>query len=94
MAAGGGSQCGYCTPGFVVSLFAEHIGPNAKDLAARTNWEGIFAAAPDTGLFAMRRCRWARRQRVNFSARLARPAPSLDELRFETGGARFSRPRV
>jgi xanthine dehydrogenase small subunit len=24
MAEGGGSQCGYCTPGFVVSLFAEH----------------------------------------------------------------------
>jgi len=24
MAAAGGSQCGYCTPGFLVSLFAEH----------------------------------------------------------------------
>ncbi len=24
MASAGGSQCGYCTPGFVVSLFAEH----------------------------------------------------------------------
>src|SRR3954471_18349594 len=25
MASAGGSQCGYCTPGFVVSLFAEQV---------------------------------------------------------------------
>jgi xanthine dehydrogenase iron-sulfur cluster and FAD-binding subunit A len=27
IAEGGGSQCGYCTPGFVVSLFAEYYRP-------------------------------------------------------------------
>jgi xanthine dehydrogenase small subunit len=30
MASGGGSQCGYCTPGFVVSLFAEQHRPDRQ----------------------------------------------------------------
>jgi xanthine dehydrogenase small subunit len=30
MASGGGSQCGYCTPGFVVSLFAEQHRPDRE----------------------------------------------------------------
>jgi xanthine dehydrogenase small subunit len=28
MASAGGSQCGYCTPGFVMSLFAEQYRPD------------------------------------------------------------------
>jgi xanthine dehydrogenase small subunit len=31
MAAAGGSQCGYCTPGFVVSLFCEYYRPGRRD---------------------------------------------------------------
>jgi xanthine dehydrogenase small subunit len=30
MASGGGSQCGYCTPGFVISLFAEQHRPDRQ----------------------------------------------------------------
>lgn len=59
MAAAGGSQCGYCTPGFVVSLFAEQYRPGrqgpcdplsmAGNLCRCTGYRPIRDAARDLG---------------------------------------------
>jgi xanthine dehydrogenase small subunit len=88
MAAAGGSQCGYCTPGFVVSLFAEHHRPGrtgpcdpmamAGNLCRCTGYRPIRDAAlaldaPPSGPFA---------------ERLAAPAPRLEAVAL----AGFSRP--
>ena len=89
IAAAGGSQCGYCTPGFVISLFAEQYRPDrrggcdtaalAGNLCRCTGYRPLRDAADSLGpapddAFAMR---------------LGRPAPQLSVVR--TPG--FSRPR-
>jgi xanthine dehydrogenase small subunit len=92
MAAGGGSQCGYCTPGFVMSMFAEHYRPGRSgpcdphelggNLCRCTGYRPIRDAAlslgpPPAG---------------DFLDRLSRVAPVLQAIEYETGDARFSRP--
>jgi xanthine dehydrogenase small subunit len=92
MASGGGSQCGYCTPGFVMSMFAEHYRPGRSgpcdphelggNLCRCTGYRPIRDAAlslgqPPSGAFL---------------DRLSRPAPQLDAIEYETADARFSRP--
>src|SRR5438477_6829930 len=79
----GGSQCGYCTPGFVMSLFAEHYrvgrtGPcdphaMAGNLCRCTGYRPIRDAAlslgqPPAGFF---------------HERLSQPAPELAPVKFE-----------
>lgn len=88
MAAAGGSQCGYCTPGFVVSLFAEEYRPDRKglcdsmalagNLCRCTGYRPIRDAAESLGPAPEDR----------FSKRLERTAPVL--RRMSTAG--FSRP--
>ena len=90
MAASGGSQCGYCTPGFVVSLFAEQLRPDRDgpcdtraltgNLCRCTGYRPIRDAAQSLGPAP----------RDEFRARLERPAPELQA--FEVAG--FSRPRT
>jgi len=91
MAERGGSQCGYCTPGFVVSMFAEQFRPHRHgfdadtlggNLCRCTGYRPIrdamqsLGSPPDTAL----------RRRLEF------PAPRVLPLHYESAGGRFSRP--
>jgi xanthine dehydrogenase small subunit len=92
MAKGGGSQCGYCTPGFVMSLFAEQYRPGrcgpcdphqlGGNLCRCTGYRPIRDAALSLGPAP----------EGTFLARLSGPAPKLEPVEYENSGARFSRP--
>ena len=92
MAAGGGSQCGYCTPGFVMSMFAEQYRPGrlgpcdphelGGNLCRCTGYRPIRDAALSLGPAPS----------SEFLDRLSRPAPRLEAMEYQTSDARFSRP--
>src|SRR5271156_6525900 len=92
MAAEGGSQCGYCTPGFVMSLFAEQYRPERTgpcdphelggNLCRCTGYRPIRDAALSLGPAPS----------GDFLDRLSRPAPRLEAIEYESADARFSRP--
>jgi xanthine dehydrogenase small subunit len=92
MARGGGSQCGYCTPGFVMSLFAEQYRPGRAgpcdpeelggNLCRCTGYRPIRDAAVSLG----------EAPAGAFLDRLSRPTPNLGAIDYQSSGARFSRP--
>jgi xanthine dehydrogenase small subunit len=88
----GGSQCGYCTPGFVVSLFCEyyrhgrtHYDPEAiaGNLCRCTGYRPIIAAARALETPAPDDPR---------TQALLEQTPALEALQHETAGRRFLRP--
>ena len=92
MVAQAGSQCGYCTPGFVVSLFAEQYRPGrtgpcdvhalSGNLCRCTGYRPIRDAALSLGPAPSG---W-------FRDRLARPAPSTGPAAYAHAESRFFRP--
>lgn len=92
LAAAGGSQCGYCTPGFVMSLFAEQYRPDRDgpcrphelggNLCRCTGYRPIRHAALSLGPAP----------KGEFLSRLTQPPPQLEKLSYQNNGTRFSRP--
>ena len=92
MVAFGGSQCGYCTPGFVTSMFAEQYRPgrngdcDPQDLGGNlcrcTGYRPIADAFRSLGPAP----------NDSFRKRLDLPAPVLRSLRYAAAQERFSRP--
>ena len=95
MAAAGGSQCGYCTPGFVISLFAEQYRPGregpcdphamAGNLCRCTGYRPIRDAAlslgaPPAGAHLDRLANPAPRLAVISAPSFARPANVDDAI--------------
>jgi len=88
----GGSQCGYCTPGFVMSLFAEHYRPGRKgacdphatsgNLCRCTGYRPIRDAALSLGPAPQ----------DAFSKRLLEPARKLAPIHCEFEQTAFHRP--
>jgi xanthine dehydrogenase small subunit len=87
----GGSQCGYCTPGFVVSMFAEYYRPGRQtfdlealggNLCRCTGYRPIRQAALELGSASS----------DIFQQRLDQPAPALSDLHHSHGSRQFLRP--
>jgi len=95
MAKAGGSQCGYCTPGFVMSLFAEQYRPGrigpcniaalGGNLCRCTGYRPIRDAALSLGTSPEA---LEASPEDAFGQRLSMPAPALHAFRSDT----FSRP--
>jgi xanthine dehydrogenase small subunit len=88
----GGSQCGYCTPGFIMSLFAAYYDGAIADAAV----EGNLCRC--TGYLAIRRAAQqlnqedTRRQCDPFATKLQQSPQPLPSIQYQGNGQQFYRP--
>ncbi|WP_404789756.1 xanthine dehydrogenase small subunit [Altericista sp. CCNU0014] len=89
----GGSQCGYCTPGFVMSLFAAYYSSNADDIAIEGNLCRCTGYVPIRKAAALLMREIAEtKPRDRFTESLAAPAADLEPLYYASHGEQFYRP--
>lgn len=89
----GGSQCGYCTPGFVVSMFAEYYRPDRSGYDPESIGGNLCRCTGYRPIRdAMRRLPLAPVPADRFTARLAAPPPEPQSLAYAANGVRFFRP--
>ncbi len=85
----GGSQCGYCTPGFIMSMFAAYYDGKVDDLSV----EGNLCRC--TGYLPIRRAAQSvtkRRAVDSFSERLTQANLETSSLQYRAGEQYFYRP--
>lgn len=85
----GGSQCGYCTPGFIMSMFAAYYDGAVNDLAV----EGNLCRC--TGYLPIRRAAQlatAARTEDSFDEKLAQAKLELPSSQYRSNGQQFFRP--
>ena len=85
----GGSQCGYCTPGFIMSMFAAYYDGKVDDLSV----EGNLCRC--TGYLPIRRAAQSltkARANDSFSEKLTQANLETPSLQYRAGEQRFYRP--
>ena len=92
IAEAGGSQCGYCTPGFVMSLFAEHYRPGREGACNTDALGGNLCRC--TGYRPIGQAAGCLQDipADDFLDRPTRSAPSLRPFRYSAARTRYSRP--
>ena len=94
MVRAGGSQCGYCTPGFVVSLFCEYYRPGREGFDPESISGNLCRCTGYRPIADVARALPAPASDDPRLAELAQGAPALAAIDTTLGSHRFVRPNV